>query len=164
MSNKNIATTADEVGQLYPTGKDHRMPADANPQEYFNIDKVAASVIDRIRSSQPKDLSDLARAALDARKLVHENIKELVDGMEAFSARVKIALEDVRQSRFAFVSETAQMIKPLRDVREFFVDKTYEVEITRLREFVELCERLERLKQNGTLDAVSDTIIKLSVA
>jgi hypothetical protein len=30
----------------------------------------------------------------------------------------------------------------------------------RLREFVELCERLQKLKESGFLDAVADTMIK----
>ena len=35
-------------------------------------------------------------------------------------------------------------------------------EIARLKEFVNLCERLRRLKRNGVLDALADTIIKLA--
>ena len=35
-------------------------------------------------------------------------------------------------------------------------------EIARLKEFVDLCERLQRLKRNGVLDALAKTIIKLA--
>ena len=33
----------------------------------------------------------------------------------------------------------------------------------RLTEFMELCQSLKKLKDNGTLDAISETIIKLMV-
>jgi len=35
-------------------------------------------------------------------------------------------------------------------------------EIARLKEFVDLCERLQRLKRDGVLDALANTIIKLA--
>ena len=35
-------------------------------------------------------------------------------------------------------------------------------EIARLKEFVDLCERLQRLKRDGVLDALANTMIKLA--
>jgi len=35
-------------------------------------------------------------------------------------------------------------------------------EIARLKEFVDLCERLQRLKRDAVLDALANTIIKLA--
>ena len=37
-------------------------------------------------------------------------------------------------------------------------------EIARLKEFVDLCERLQRLKRDGVLDALANTIIKLAAS
>ena len=59
-------------------------------------------------------------------------------------------------------TEVAAMLKPLEDVRQFFLGKDHEAEVARLREFVDLCERLQKLKQSGFLDTVADTMLKLS--
>jgi hypothetical protein len=60
------------------------------------------------------------------------------------------------------VSETSAMTGPLREVRQFFLGSDYDAEIKRLREFVDLCERLNKLKESGFLDSVADTMLKLA--
>jgi hypothetical protein len=50
----------------------------------------------------------------------------------------------------------------LREVRAFFLDKDYATELARLREFVEVCERLKLLKDCGFLDTVADTMLRLA--
>ena len=133
-----------------------------NPEAFLNVNEIAVRVIDEI-NKQPQKLTELARAAVDARNVLRENLRELGGGLEDFNAKVKVSLDDVRQSRFAFVTEISQMINPLKELRQFLLDKQYETEITRLREFVDLCERLHRLKNDGTLDAIADTMIRLAV-
>lgn len=71
-------------------------------------------------------------------------------------------IETIRGLRMTVVTEVAATKKPLDDLREFFLGDDHEKEIKRLKEFVDLCERLENLKKNGVLDAVADTILKLS--
>jgi hypothetical protein len=145
-----------------PMKADSGIPRDANPEEFFNVHDVAVKVIAQI-NKEPHQLTALARAAIDARAVLDENMKQIGPLMETFNARVKVALEDVRQSRFAVVGEIAHLVQPLKEVRAFLLGKDYEFEIKRLKEFVELCERLQKLKQDGTLDAIADTIIKLAV-
>jgi hypothetical protein len=53
------------------------------------------------------------------------------------------------------------LLTALKDVRTFFLEGDYEKQIDRLREFIDLCERLKALKDSGTLDAIADTILKL---
>jgi hypothetical protein len=59
-------------------------------------------------------------------------------------------------------TEVSAMMKPLEDLRKFFLGADHETEVARLREFVDLCERLEKLKESGFLDTVADTMLKLS--
>jgi hypothetical protein len=49
----------------------------------------------------------------------------------------------------------------LKEVRQFFLEESYETEIQRLHEFIDLCERLQALKESGFLDIVADTMLKL---
>jgi len=155
----------DTVGQQregFQPHVDHRIPKGKNPEDYVDYDYICTRIIDTI-NKQPQQLTALARAAIDARAVLDENMDQLGGQMEKFTARVKVALEDLRQSRFAFVTETAAMLNPLKEVRQFLLGNDYEREINRLKDFVDLCERLQVLKKNGTLDALADTIIKLAV-
>ena len=144
-----------------PLKSNSGIPRDANPNEYFNINEIALRIIERI-NQEPHQLTALARAAVDARAVLDENIKLIGPVMEDFNARVKVALEDMRQSRFAVVGEIAHLLQPLKEVRAFLLGKDYQFEVTRLKEFCDLCERLVKLKKDGTLDAIADTIIKLA--
>ena len=71
-------------------------------------------------------------------------------------------LLELRQYRLATETEMRLLMASLREVRAFFLDKSYETEIARLREFVDLCERLQKLKESGFLDQVADTMLKLA--
>lgn len=68
----------------------------------------------------------------------------------------------IRNLRMAITHETEITMHALREVSEFFIEHRYEEEMQRLQRFVGLCEQLKALKQDGTLDALSDTIIRLA--
>jgi hypothetical protein len=57
--------------------------------------------------------------------------------------------------------ESNQLLKQLEDVRKFFLDKNYEQEMQRTERFISMCNTLKELKKDGTLDAVSETLIRL---
>jgi hypothetical protein len=156
--------TGENRDKVHPTslGGNSGVPLGRNPEEYFNFHEVAVRVIEDINKT-PQSLTPLARAAIDARSALREALDGFGVELDEFNQHVKMGIEDVRNSRFALVSEAATMAKSLREVRQFFIDKDYEKEINRLREFVELCERLVALKKDGTLDAVSDTMLRLAV-
>lgn len=109
-----------------------------------------------------KETSPIVRQAQDARRIVDELVHGIGGDMERFKASVRIHLEDIRQARMAIVTETSQMSGPLKEVRQFFLGADYKDQIARLTEFVNLCERLQKLKDCGFLDRVADTLIRLS--
>lgn len=86
------------------------------------------------------------------------NIGALYDEFERISNKM---LTSARSFRMGAVVEVASAMKPFQDLRKFFLEKDHETEITRLREFVDLCERLKVLKDSGFLDTVADTMLKL---
>ena len=127
----------------------------------LNLNEVTVRIIDEI-NRHPQKWTPLARAAVDAGGVLKESMSLLGGVMEDFTSKSKIMLEDIRQTRFSMVSEVNHMTKELKEVRQFFLGSDYKEEISRLREFVELCERLQKLKSSGMLDAIGDTMIKLS--
>lgn len=71
-------------------------------------------------------------------------------------------LTDIRQTKVALGAETRQLVAQCQDVRTFFLSPEHVAEVQRLKEFVEICERLKALKESGFLDNIADTILKLA--
>jgi hypothetical protein len=132
-----------------------------NGQQVVDSDEVAALICAEI-AKLPRETRPNVKAAEDARQIIHELIEGIGGEMEKFRADNKRYLEDIRATRFAMVAETSQMTGALKEVRQFFLGGDYKEEIARLREFVDLCERLNALKESGFLDNVADTMLRLA--
>lgn len=125
---------------------------------------TTATICEADEKPRPQKIRDRPseKAAEDARNIITTLLDGIGSEMDKFNANTKLYLEDIRQTRFAVVTETASMTKELKDVRQFFLGSDYNEQITRLREFVDLCERLHKLKQSGFLDSVADTMLRLA--
>jgi len=132
-----------------------------NGQPMVPVDSVAAVLMRKVKELIP-EADKTVQEAKTARLVIETLLKGIHGDTEDFRARSKIFLDDIRGVRFAMVSETAAMTAPLKDLRQFFLGKDYADEIARLREFVDLCERLQKLKASGFLDAIADTLLKLA--
>ena len=127
-----------------------------------NMDELAARICARIEHQVPKELRELAECAVNARGVLDASIKDIGLSMEEFERVTKAASQQVRTQRMTIVSECSSAVNALKDVRQFFLGPDYEREAKRLAEFVDLCERLKRLKDSGFLDTVADTMIRLA--
>lgn len=105
-------------------------------------------------------LMDLAskQAEVDLKKQHVKFLQELVEWNDASDKYLK----ELREFRMAAITEIHNTKNELADIRRFFLADNHHEEIRRLREFVDLCERLSKLKKDGTLDVLAETIIKLS--
>jgi hypothetical protein len=133
-----------------------------NGQTMFNAEDLQNMVIRTIHEF-PRQTSPQVRAAEDARKIVAELVQGLGGEMEKFEAQAKIHCDQIRGKRMTMVTEAAQMTNALKEIRQFFLGSDYKEEIARLSEFVDLCERLQRLKESGFMDSIADTMLTLSV-
>lgn len=159
---KNKKSMKDFTGQeLVRDGEPRVKTTLVNGQEMFNLHDIAVQVVAEINKS-PQELTPLARATFDARTVLDENLVGLGGLMEDFRAKTKAYLDEIRQTRFAVISETASISTGLKDIRQFFHGPTYAEEIKRLTEFVDLCERLQKLQQSGFMEAITDTMLRLS--
>lgn len=86
-----------------------------------------------------------------------EAANEVNDGLLAH-------VQALRSSRMACTSEIQQSLGALRDIRKFFIESDYAVEMERLERFVKTCEALRDLKADGTLDVVTDIALKLALS
>lgn len=94
-------------------------------------------------------------------------LQDLANEIGATSEIVQPALEklikSLRSARMTTVNEIREMIGALKEIREFFMDPKHPAELERLERFVNVCKALQSLKQDGTLDALAETIIRLGL-
>jgi hypothetical protein len=123
---------------------------------------VAVDEHEKAIKKQVKTYEDLTEKARELTATVEYLVTEMEGPWEGFQDSIKSALATVREQRIALGSETRLLMGSLREVRQFFLEETYEKEIRRLSEFVDLCERLKSLKDSGFLDVIADTILTLN--
>lgn len=132
----------------------------ANRGEDRSNAEVASIVVKKTDRTLGR-ISELVERAEDARTalaiLCDYWRKDWIDFIDQSGERLK----EIRMFRMAFDTETKLVMAALKDVRQFFLNENHETEVARLKEFVELCERLQKLKASGFLDTVADTMLKL---
>jgi hypothetical protein len=104
---------------------------------------------------------DLAIRANEARELLDWSVNNIETSWLDWMDSANAALKDVTMLRMAIERETKFALTAAKDVREFFSGAAHEQQISRLKEFVETLERLKRLRDDGFLDAVADTILRM---
>ena len=130
--------------------------------EFINKEELVSEILTAIQRNAPSDMSNLARVALDSRKVLEEETAGIGKIIEAFDGAVHDGMQKLRSNRMTVVLECASMSGALQDVRRFFLGPNYEQEQKALAEFVDLCEHLKALKDSGFLDSVADTMIRLA--
>ena len=143
----------------HPTLKDR----DGNPMldSYRLASFLAKKAIIESKTIK-KEMSTLIEDTNEAQEALRTAVEGIGKNMDKIKPMKKELIENLRGMRMTTTTEVAAMIKPLEDLRKFFLGTEHDKEVERLREFVDLCERLERLKKSGFLDTVADTMLKLS--
>lgn len=128
---------------------------------YIKTDDLQRLIIEEIKK-MPKETRPMVVAAEQARDAVGALLHGVGHEIEEFQKRSPEWTAYLREKRYTVVAETSTMIKALGDLRQFFLGSDYETERKRLEEFVTLCERLQKLKESGFLDAVADTMLRIA--
>ena len=132
-----------------------------NGVEYLNLEDMPRYLCDQV-AKMPREMRPNVQAAEDARDIITKLTLGIGGDMEKLQRDCTKFLTEIRQTKYAVVTEVNSMTGPLKELRQFFLGPDYKDQIERLGEFVDLCERLQRLKQAGFLDAVADTMLKLA--
>jgi DNA-binding transcriptional ArsR family regulator len=110
-----------------------------------------------------KMLDETNRQMDQSKKILQELANEVVSLAEVIQPALDKQISALRSARMTTVSEISQSLTVLRDIRRFFLEEAHVQEMERLERFVAVCKELERLKKDGVLDALSDTILRLGV-
>lgn len=131
----------------HPTLKDR----DGNPM--LDMNRMAPFLANEaITESKTikKEMSTLIEDTNEAKEALRTAVEGIGENMDKIKPMKKELIENLRGMRMTTTTEVAAMLKPLEDLRKFFLGAEHDKEIARLREFVDLCERLETLKKAGS--------------
>jgi hypothetical protein len=102
---------------------------------------------------------ELQAAKVELQSTVNE-MRPLVDLLRPLLLE---QVQHVRDARTATTVESRNILNVLIDLRKFFLDRTFELEMERAERFLKICREVKSLKADGTLDAFADLILKLGV-
>lgn len=159
-SKMSKAITVTEVTQEFRENPNALRVHRINGQDMLELDQVQHLIMLEIQKL-PKEATPIVKQARESREIIDQLLHGIGGEMERFKEDSRAHIDNIRSTRYTILSETNQMMNALKDVRQFFMGTDYKEQIDRLRGFVELCERLQKLKESGFLDAVADTMIKL---
>lgn len=135
-------------------------------EEYLLKDKTELEIVN-VGDAMEIDTIMLKRIN-DEIKESKEILQNLVNDIRAMQDIVQPELlktiKEIRSSRMALTGELQKSLKDLRDVRKFFLESEYQIEMDRLQRFLDLAKQLKGLIDDGTMDAICDVILKLAVA
>ena len=136
-----------------------------NPKPAIPIKELNAALAEKFSQRSEEAVANaqsLVARAQEARDSMDVLCEEWKKSWFQFQDGSADRLVYLRQMRMATEQEMRALVGALREVRQFFLDKDHDAQVARLREFIDLCERLQKLKASGFLDTVADTLIKLA--
>jgi hypothetical protein len=133
--------------------------------EYFDRNSADHAILAEHEKEVKKRIDvteDLTERCRELTAAIQYLVTEIKGPWAEYNDFIKISLTTVREQRLALGSETRLLMGGLKEVRQFFLEESYETEIQRLHEFIDLCERLQALKESGFLDTIADTMLRMS--
>lgn len=131
-----------------------------NGQSVADADNAKASI--RAVNGLVKETAMLTAQARDAADAMAILTEKWDLSFTAFHRDAQERVKQLRGYRMTIGEEIHKMMADFGEVRKFFLDNDYKAEVERLKEYVDLMERLQRLKQSGFLDQMTDTMLKLA--
>lgn len=114
-----------------------------------------------------EDNNLMLRKANEEAEKSKENLQKLLNDIRAMNKFIAPELikliKEVRTSRMEVTTELQKSLSQMRDLRKFFLESEHKDEMARLKEFVALAEQMKALIKDGTLEAISDIILKLEM-
>jgi hypothetical protein len=141
------------------------MPDSGRVEEVFNVKEanvVATDLKTKEMKAHVENTETLVQRAQDAADAMEFLLQNIQKPHAEYTEWIKTQLDGIRQSRMALENETRLMMLQFKEVRKFFLEETYEEEIARAYRFLNLCKEFKKLQDDGTLELLSDTILKLA--
>jgi hypothetical protein len=102
-----------------------------------------------------KECERAQRDLINLQQAVLERYNSLQHACETY-------IKEIRDIRMVVVADVSHLLAHYKDIRQLFCGPDHTAEMARLREFVELCERLYALQKAGFVDKMADVLLRLS--
>ena len=99
----------------------------------------------------------------EAKKSLEDLYNKTKSVQDAVIPELAKLIKEIRSVRMTVTSEISSMLKDMTDIRKFFLDSSYKEEMERLKNFVNICQEIKKLKQDGTFDAICESAIKMAI-
>jgi|GEM_PF-4183625 len=113
-----------------------------------------------IAAKELKAISDEVKECTETLKTSYNDVRTAFGMLEP---NLLDTIQKIRAFRQNITIEFNKSLKEMQDVRKFFLEKDYKEEVERLERFATIAERIKVLMDDGTLEAISDVMLKLSV-
>lgn len=123
-----------------------------------------AKVMIKEADARPDQITDLLNKTLAAKEALFAAMNDLGETVHGFKKTTDDYSKDLHAFKASVILDLGAAKKEMADVRKFFLEKEHVTEIDRLKEFLDLCDRFKKLKDEGVLDVITDCILKLEGA
>jgi len=120
-----------------------------------------AQTMQKEAEKRPDQISELLAKTLAAKEALYAAMNDLGETVHGFKEISDNYSKELHAFRSSVILDLGAAKKEMADVRKFFLEKDHAIEIERLKEFIELCEKFKALKDAGVLDVITDAILKL---
>lgn len=127
------------------------------------IEAIRPIIIGGKMEDQAQMLQAINVELKESKKVMESLVNELTALDEQITPTLHEHITKLRANRMSAISEIRETLTALRELRKFFIESDYQLEITRLERFVGLCREMKELKDCGTLDAVCEAAIRLAL-
>lgn len=149
---KSISVNADVPVATRVQGPD-------KPDDVFNAE-LSAEMAKRTDKLLDNNI-ELAVRVKQARDFLAWSVNHIRTSWLDWQSESDKALKDMTVLRMAFDRETKSIVACGKDVRDFFNSTEYAQSAAKMNEMLDMMERFQKLKADGTMDAFSDFILKV---
>lgn len=109
------------------------------------------------------ELEVINREVLESKKILENLSNEIRAVSDIVEPALLKQIKDIREHRMSLISELKNCLNMLQDVRKFFLDSDYKIEMERLERFIGVCKEIQILKQEGVFDDICNSAIRMAI-
>lgn len=133
-----------------------------NGEPMISLEDAYMACARDIRRIVAKTIFPKATDVNSVSKILEETMLGIGGEMERFQAEFRDQMIALHQTKLAVLAELKVQKDTLLTTRKFFTGKERSDELVELKEFLTLCERLEKLRADGFFEQIAEPILNLA--
>lgn len=125
-------------------------------------DESTVVIIGGIMERTKHELKQINNEVTESLSILQKIHNDVLTARHQLEPELLEMTRSIRNTRMNTTIELNKALSSLREVRKFFLESDYKIEIQRMEAFVSLCDKINNLIKDGTVNAVCDVMIKLA--